>query len=73
MNHKQVYDAFRDIFPAQVGADTMWFPNGKNGIRLRRLIGMHSCMIDYIFTYHGPFDWRLETIDSFIAHLKERK
>ena len=35
MTHRQVYGLFRDIFPNNYNADTVYFPNGKNSIRLR--------------------------------------
>lgn len=73
MTHRQVYGLFRDIFPAQTNADTIWFPNGKNSVRIRGVIGLYSEKIDYVFTYYGKDGWRLETIDSFIKHLKEGK
>lgn len=73
MTHRQVYDAFRAIFPNQVTEETIWFQNGRNSIRLRGLTGLYPVKTDFVFTVFEKDAWRLETIDSFIKHLKEGK
>lgn len=60
MMHKQVYEEFKRIFPQYTDITNCWFQNGKNCIRVR----LHGC--ERIFTYYGPEDWKLETVDSFI-------
>lgn len=73
MTHRQVYDQFRLIFPNQVTEETIWFQNGRNSIRLRGLVGLYPVKTDFVFTIFAKDSWRLETIDSFIKHLKEGK
>lgn len=70
MTHRQVYGLFRDIFPNNYNADTIYFPNGKNSIRLRGTVGLYSDKMDYVFTYVDAKRWRLETVDFFIDRLK---
>lgn len=65
MSHLIVYDYFRKLFPQFIEHIGEWFPNGKNSVRIRLLDNR-----DLIFTYKGPKDWRLETVDSFIKRLK---
>ena len=70
MLHRQVYDIFRDIFPNNVDENTIWFPNGKNSIRIRGVVGLYSYRTDYVFTYFKKNNWRLETVDCYIKHMK---
>ena len=65
MPHLTIYDYFRKLFPQFMERIETWFPNGKNSVRIRMLDNQ-----DIIFTYNGPKDWRLETVDSFIKQLK---
>lgn len=69
MTHKKVYDYYVSYFPQYAKHTVEWFPNGKNSVRVRQTDGQ-----DYVFTYQGKRNWRFETVDSFIKHLKgERK
>lgn len=65
MQHKEIVEKFKNLFPRQAEYMTEWFTNGKNSIRVRLMYGR-----DYIFTYYAPHDWRFETIDCFIGGLK---
>lgn len=65
MSQKEVYDKFKRIFPQFAENSKMWFPNGKNSIRIR-----HKNGNDFIFTYNKETDWRFETVEAFIKHLK---
>ena len=64
MFHKDVLKNFKDIFPQCSGQIAMWFPSGKNRIRVR-LVNDH----EFVFTYNNEKDWCLETVDSFIKHM----
>lgn len=64
MTHKDVWKAFRDIFPAFAIESSEWFPNGKDSIRVR--VGNISVHQDYIFKFSSNKDWRFETVDSFL-------
>lgn len=68
MLQKDVYKWFRLYFPNYDKPDNTWFPNGRNSVRIRQSNGQ-----EFVFTYNGTKDWRLETIDSFIRHLKGEK
>lgn len=46
----------------------MWFPNGRNSIRIRQKNGQ-----EFIFTYHSQKDWKFETITSFLNGMKGGK
>lgn len=65
MLHKQIYNWFELYFPDYAGKRVLtWFPNGKDSIRVRQTNGQ-----EFIFTYHGIEDWKLETVESFIKNL----
>lgn len=66
MLHKQIYNWFELYFPDYSGEKVVtWFPNGKDSIRVRHENGQ-----EFIFTYHGIQDWKLETVESFIKNLR---
>lgn len=64
MVHSAVYGEFKKLFPNLISDETVYFQNGRNSIRLRNLVEFYKR--DFIFTYSGPFDWKFETVDSFI-------
>lgn len=69
MAHGDVYKWFELYFPHYAGGNAeMWFPNGKNSIRVRQTNGQ-----EFIFTYNGKNDWRFETVKSFIKGRKGEK
>lgn len=71
MTHDQVYRLFKMIFPSYANDEIVYFPNGKNSIRLRGVKGLHSDGQDLIFTTsNNHMEWRLETIDSFLKAMK---
>lgn len=65
MLHKNVLEKFKELFPQQAERVVMWFPNGKNSIRLRT---DYKC--DYVFTYNAPYSWSYETIDIHVERMK---
>lgn len=69
MTHDRIFKAFEMYLkPAMESDFIMWFPNGRNSIRLRKKNGQ-----ELVFTYHSPKDWRLETVDRFIKTMKNVK
>lgn len=69
MGHHDLIPIFERLFPTRLGtAIYVWFPNGKNSIRL----GMKDKR-EFIFTYHDEAHWQLETLDNFINRLKGEK
>lgn len=61
MSHKKVYENFKRLFGNIEPTVFQWFQNGKNSIRLRV-----AFKEDMIFTYDGPDNWRLESIDRWM-------
>lgn len=69
MSHSDVMKWFEKIFPDYSGDRIdMWFPNGRNSIRIRQINGQ-----EFIFTYHGQKEWKLETITSFLNEMNGGK
>lgn len=62
MSHNEVYKWFELYFPQYSGDKVeVWFPNGKNSIRIRQ-----KNKQEFIFTYNRATDWKFETITSFL-------
>lgn len=68
MLQHEIYKLFCDRFPEYCRPDDIWFPNGKNSVRIRQSNGQ-----ELVFTYHSRKNWRLETVESFISRLKGEK
>lgn len=68
MTHTNIFRRFRAMFPNLDYRDAIWFPNGKDSIRLRGLYNFDGTKCDFIFTYHNKSNWRLETVDSFLEN-----
>ena len=69
MTHEDLYNKhFKQKFPQLSRLVVMWFPNGKDSIRVRKETGE-----DFIFTYHSETDWCFETVDSFIKKLRRKE
>lgn len=67
MNHINILRHFKEVFPYHLRVK-IWFPNGKNSIRVRDEQGK-----ELVFTYESPKVWTIETIDSFIKKMKGEK
>ena len=66
MSHSEVLKRFEAYFPNLSGdAMDVWFANGKNSIRVRLRNRQ-----EFIFTFHGDKDWKLETIESFMKTMR---
>lgn len=63
MGHNEVFKMFKIYVPKYAELSTMWFPCGKNAIRIRL-----ENRQEYVFTYHSMKNWSFETIDSFIKN-----
>lgn len=68
MVHKEVLGMFGRMFPEYREKMEMFFPNGRNSVRVRFRNGE-----DYVFTYNSPKDWCFESLDSFIGRLRNRR
>lgn len=65
MTHAQVYEKFKEHLPDQEKDVKVYFPNGRNSIRIRKENGL-----EYIFTINEPRFWKFETIDQFLSSMK---
>lgn len=61
MTHKNIYSMFTSLFPDLARSAMLWFPNGRDTIRIRQKDGR-----EFIFIYTSEKDWRLETADCFL-------
>ena len=69
MIHDKVYKWFELYFPHYAGETVdMWFPNGKNSIRIRQ-----TNKAEFIFTYNDINDWKFETLTSYIKNLERKR
>ena len=66
MLHKDVYVWFTVVFPQYVDKVKETFPCGKNTVRIKLLD-----QTELVFYYESLADWRLETVDSFIARIRK--
>ena len=62
---EKVYCKFKSMFPDMSKYTAVWFPNGRNSIRIRD-INRH----ELIFTYCDENNWRLETVNEFLKNMK---
>lgn len=69
MSHKEVLGWFEMYFPHYAGERiSVWFPNGKNSIRIRQVNGQ-----EFVFTFNNYKDWRFETLTSFLSSMPIKK
>lgn len=68
MVHAQVYSFFKKVMPLEEKEATVYFPNGRNSIRIRKKNGQ-----EFIFSYRSETEWSYETVDLFLARLKGEK
>lgn len=66
MSHTEVLEYFKAYFPQFAEHISIWFQNGKNSIRVRQTNNS-----EYIFTYNGKDEWKLETIANFMRGFKK--
>lgn len=67
MTHNQIDKFFRSLFPAYYNSVEVWFPNGKNSIRVR-LRGLPD---EFIFTYINDKEWKFETVGNYLNDIKK--
>lgn len=65
MTRRNILDLFVHFFPHFGEKIDLWFPHGKNCIRVRLKSGC-----ELMFAYNGPKDWMVETADSYIKKMK---
>lgn len=68
MTHANILDYFKKVLPYKAENISVWYPNGKNSIRVRMTDGR-----ELIFTMTGKYDWTLETLNHFMQSMKMMK
>lgn len=69
MTHTNVLMKFKEMFPNYFEKSTIWFPNGKNSIRVRMIDGR-----DLVFSIDEKGKWIFETLSHYIDRMEiERK
>lgn len=70
MTHRQLYNKFIETFPHFVNDQIVYFPNGRNSIRIRGITGFSPSNCEVIFTTNpNGSEWRLESLDYYIDHV----
>ena len=64
MSQKEAFNKFKLYFPKFADASEMWFPNGKNSVRVRL-----NNRKEIVFTFNSELDWRFETVESFMKSM----
>jgi hypothetical protein len=74
MTHKNVWEKFKECNGIVTDMVSCWFPNGKNSIRIRLKEDREEFKSwagnDLVFTYKSKKEWKLETVDSYLASIK---
>lgn len=65
MIHKDVFKQFEMLFPKYAKKTELWFPAGKNTIRVRL-----TDKREFVFRYDGMNNMQFETIHSFVEKTK---
>lgn len=70
MTANQVYESFKRMFPGYVNDQIVYFPNGKNSIRIRGVKDFDDGEIIFTVT-NNQTEWKLESVRNFIKRMKE--
>ena len=65
MMPNEVLNHAKRIFPQMFEDDYVWFPHGKNSVRIRA-----GRQREVIFVYRGENNWSKETADHYFDRLK---
>lgn len=57
----KIFEKFKEKFPSETEKIDIWFPNGRNAIRVR-----FKSRSEVIFTYWSDKKWKLESLDHFL-------
>lgn len=73
MFHKRIYEMFVSIFPCVSNDQLIYFPNGKNSIRIRGVKSLNFNTQDVVFTTNAKqTEWKLESLDHYIHHTLQK-
>lgn len=74
MSHMQVWKLFKLVYPGKIDDQVIWYPCGRNCIRVRGIKDFCASGGDLIFTASNDHrSWRLETVDQFLESKKGDK
>lgn len=69
MTHNDVFLSFKNLFGDEMTTKVqMWFPNGKNSIRLR-----FTDRGEYVFTINSKGSWCFETVEHFVSRINRKE
>lgn len=67
MTSSFIFEIFKKTFLDPYGITWQeWFPNGRNSVRV-----ILTNKQTLIFRYEDSENWQIETVNSFLKHLKE--
>lgn len=66
MTHNDVLEYFKLLFPLTFEQVVIWFPNGRNSIRVRILNNQ-----EFVFTYTSQREWKFETLDEYMKGMRK--
>lgn len=61
MTNHEILEKAKELFPNLFEEDYIWFPHGKNSVRVIRS-GKRK---EIVFTYYSESRWSLETSDNY--------
>lgn len=65
MKHVELVERFKRLLKVRDESIDCWFPNGKGSVRVRM-----QDRTEMIYTYIGEYNWRLETVHSWLEGKK---
>lgn len=68
MVHTDIFKKYKLRCSMSNGSVNAWFPNGRNSIRVRLFDKK-----EVVFTYHGPKNWKIESMGSFLDSMCHTK
>jgi hypothetical protein len=66
MLHSELIKRYQGIFRYSAQDVDVWFPNGKDSIRVR----LKKNREEQIFTYKDEKTWQLETVTNFLKNIR---
>lgn len=69
MTASQVYEKFKTMFPDYLNENIVYFPNGKNSIRLRGIKDIGKGEMIFTISNDGS-EWKLESVNQFLKRLQ---
>lgn len=67
MNHNELFKKYKEIFQANDADIDVWFPNGKDSVRVR-----YKDKREFVFTYSKSDEWCIQTIKEFLKSTRKK-